>query len=85
MNKPLHLVLTYRWYDLTVSRKKRIEYRRMSARWKKMIWDKRDEITHVRFARGYTSTMETFEVSKIDIGDCTIDGWDGQYYRIHLI
>ena len=80
----LHLVLTYHWYDETDRGAKSIEYRAMTRQWARQIWQRRNEITHVRFARGYTSTMRTFEVEKIDIGDCPIDGWDDQYYRIHF-
>jgi hypothetical protein len=80
----LHLVLTYHWYDETAHGSKRIEYREMTPRWRKLIFDKRDEITHVRFARGYTATMQTYKVEKIDVGSCPIDGWNDQYYRIHF-
>ena len=80
----LHLVLTYHWYDETESGRKSVEYRAMTDRWRRQIWDRRDEITHVRFARGYTSTMQTFEVEKIDVGSCPIEGWDDEYYRIHF-
>lgn len=80
----LHLVLTYHWYDETESGRKRIEYRKMSDRWRRLIWDRRHEITHVRFARGYTSTMQTFEVEKIDVGSCPIEGWNDEYFRIHF-
>jgi hypothetical protein len=60
----LHLVLTYHWYDETAHGSKRVEYRAMTPRWRKLIFDKRDEITHVRFARGYTATMQTYKVEK---------------------
>ena len=80
----LHLVLTYHWYDEIERGTKSIEYRAMTRQWASQIWQRRHEITHVRFARGYTSTMRTFEVEKIDIGGCPIDGWDEQYYRIHF-
>jgi len=80
----LHLVLTYYWYDKTESGRKRIEYRNMTDRWRRQIWERRDKITHVRFARGYTSTMQTFAVKKIDVGPCPIEGWDDEYYRIHF-
>lgn len=82
--KVLHLVLTYHWYDETAEGSKRIEYRNMTDRWRKLIWENRNKITHVRFARGYTSTMRTYEVNEIDIGDCPILGWDAQYFRIHF-
>lgn len=80
----LHLVLAYNWYDETVHGSKRIEYRAMTPRWRKLIFNKRDEITHVRFARGYTATMQTYEVEKIDVGSCPLDGWNDQYFRIHF-
>lgn len=82
--KLLHLVLTYNWYDETVKGSKRIEYREMTDRWRKIIWDKRSEYTHVRFARGYTSETTTFSVTDITIGSCPIDGWDKEYFRIHF-
>jgi len=82
--KILHLVLTYQWYDESTIGNKTTEFRAISDRWKRIIWDKRDEYTHVRFARGYTSTTTTFKIENIDIGGCYIDGWDDQYYRIHF-
>lgn len=82
----LKLPLTYHWYDETESGRKRVEYRQMSDRNTKLIWDKRDSLTHVRFQRAFTPPIrrQVFEIEKIDIGDCPIDGWDEQYYRIHF-
>lgn len=82
--KILHLVLKFHWYDATDIGVKRVEFREMSERWKRIIWDKREEYTHVRFARGYTSTMMLFEIEKIDIGGCYLVGWNDDYYRIHF-
>lgn len=82
--KTIHLVLTHHWYDEISSGRKRIEYRVKSARWMKLIWECREEITHVRFARGYTSTTQTFTVNDIDFGPCPYDGWPGEYIRIHF-
>ena len=70
----LHLVLTYHWYDETASGRKTIEYRAMTEKWRKQIWEKRD-----------TATTQTFAIDKIDIGECPIEGWNGHYYRIHFI
>jgi len=78
------LVLTHRWFDETESAGKRVEYRKMTSHWAKLIWEKRDRITHVRFSRGYTKKQTSFRVTKIDIGPCPIDGWDGDFYRIHF-
>lgn len=80
----LHLVLTHHWYDQTESGAKRTEYRTMTERWKRQIWDRRERITAVRFARGYTSRTLTRSVESIDVGPCPIPGWSGDYYRIHF-
>ena len=82
--KPLYLVLTHHWYDMTETRGKRIEYRDMTPNWKAKIWDKRDALTRVKFARGYTKRTMTFDIVKIDIGPSPIAGRDGTYYRIHF-
>lgn len=87
MNKTIlrvHLVLNFHWYTETTEGGKRIEYRKMSPHWEKLIWERRDSITHVRFSKGYTSEVTTYKVDKIDIGKCPIEGWDGEYYRIHF-
>lgn len=81
----LHLPLTHHWYDETERGTKCIEYRVMIPRWEKQIWQKRDQITHVRFSRGYTSRTITRQVERIDIGPCPIPGWAGEYYRIHFL
>lgn len=80
----LHLPLMYHWYDETELRGKRIEYREMTDRWWKLIWQKREELTHVRFSRGYTRRTLIFKIDKIDIGPCPIEGWGEEYYRIHF-
>ena len=80
----LHLVLNYKWYDLTESGVKKTEYREMTENWEKKIWKKRDELTHVRFARAYTDRMIQMRIKSIDTGPCPIDGWDKEYYRIHF-
>lgn len=82
----LHLVLTHHWYDETVKAgdPKRIEYRKVTPRWLKLIYDRRDIITGVRFSRGYTSTIRIYRVTGIDIGPCPISGWAGEFIRIHF-
>lgn len=84
MKTKLHLVLTHHWYDETTSGRKRIEYRKITPRWARLIWERRSEIAFVRFARGYTATTATYRVTQIDVGPCPIQGWDGDYYRIHF-
>ena len=82
--KVLHLVLTYHWYDETVLGSKRIEYRAKTDRWRRLIWDKRFDYTHVRFARGYTSTVQEYRIQFIDEGACPIPTWCDSYFRIHF-
>ena len=80
----VHLVLTHYWFDEMTAGRKDIEYRAMSPHWTKLIWDRRGKITHARFSRAYTSTMILRPVTRIDIGPCPYEGWDADYYRLHL-
>jgi hypothetical protein len=84
MSEQLHLVLTHHWYDETQAGRKRIEYRRMTPHWMRLIYEQRDKIKRVRFARGYTRTTQSFAVDRIDIGPCPYLGWDDNYFRIHF-
>ena len=80
----LDLVLTFFWFDEIAAGRKNIEYREIKPIWYRRIWKKRDEITHVRFRRGYTSKSLKFKVDFIDIGVCPYDGWNDKYFRIHF-
>jgi hypothetical protein len=80
----IHLVLTRQWYDLTAAGEKLIEYREMTPRWMRLIYERRDQITHVRFSRAYSKETITRRVHEIDVGPCPIPGWSGQYFRIHF-
>lgn len=82
----LHLVLTYHWFEEVSSGRKCIEYRAMTPFWTRRIWDRRDKIKKVRFQRGYErDPLRTARVvTKIDIGPCPYDGWNGNYYRIYF-
>ena len=80
----IHLVLTRHWYDKIAAGPKRVEYRKMSDHWKRLIWDRRESVSRVRFSRGYTKITLEFDVTKIDIGPCPYDGWDDTYYRIYF-
>lgn len=82
--KTLHLVLTHHWYDEVERGAKCVEYRVMSMRWMRLIWGRRQEITHIRLARGYTKRTMLFRVRLIDVGCCPIMGWSGSYIRIHF-
>lgn len=88
MTKPekvvLTLVLKQCWFVPTIEGKKTVEYRAMTPHWEKRIWNNRDRFTHVRFLHGYTKLSSTFRITKIDIGNCPLPGWLGEYYRIHF-
>ena len=78
----LYLVLTHYWYDEIEAGRKRVEYRNMADHWKKQIWDKRDKIKTVTFARGYSSTTQTFAVTGICVDECPIPNWTALYYCV---
>ena len=80
----LHLVLTSKWFEKVKSGEKRIEYRSMTPYWTKRILNVRHKYRHVVFHKGYTSTTLTFVITKIDVGECPYDGWDGEYIRINF-
>lgn len=80
----LNLVLTYQWYDLILSGEKKIEYRAMSKKWTRDIWEKRLGISQVRFQRGYTKESIIKHVYFIDLGSCPYEGWDDKYIRIYF-
>jgi hypothetical protein len=93
MSKPrkkLNLVLTHHWYDETAAGRKRVEYRVTNNEWgapsvwSERLWKQRHNLQQVTFSRGYTSTTQTFDIVKIDIGPCPIPGWPGLYFRIHF-
>ncbi|MEI6165907.1 MAG: hypothetical protein WCS52_01815 [bacterium] len=80
----LHLVLTHHWFDEIAEGRKFVEYRAPSERWMRLIYSRRSEIIHVRFARGYTKQTMLFPVRLIDIGKCPYEGWQGNFIRIHF-
>jgi len=81
----IHLVLTVYWFDQVQHGKKFVEYRSMSAFWKKRILDRRDTLKHVVFHRGYTSRTILVDVLAIDVGGCPYPKWNQIYYRIHFL
>jgi hypothetical protein len=80
----LRLVLTHHWFDETASGRKVTEYRAMTDWWRRLIWDRREQIHAVRFDRGYSKRKITRKVTRIDIGPCPIPGWSGNFYRVHF-
>lgn len=61
----LNLVLKHKWYDMIQSGEKTEEYRDIK-KWEKRISQK--QYTHVRFHRGYTTTVQLFELEEITTG-----------------
>jgi hypothetical protein len=82
--KVVHLVLTYHWFDEMVNLRKHVEYRAMTPHWKRLIWDRRNEIAAARFSRGYTAETILRPIIGIDVGPCPYNGWEGDYYRLTL-
>lgn len=80
----LVLTLKYHWFDLTANGSKTIEYRAMTPYWEKRIWERRHELKTVVFHRGYTTETITKKITHIDIGPSPIEGWEGDFYRIHF-
>ena len=81
----LNLVLTAKWFDQVESGEKNTEYREITPYWRKRIWHKRQLIKNVAFSRGYQEPSLILPVTKIDMGLCPYEGWDGVYYRIHFV
>ena len=80
----IHLVLTHHWFDEMVAGRKDVEYRAITPHWTRLIWDRRDRITHARFSRAYTNNTIERRVLFVSRGECPYDGWYGEYYRLHL-
>lgn len=80
----LRLVLTHHWYDEIAADRKRVEYRAMTPHWNRRIGEAREQITRVTFSRGYSSTTLSRGVTHIDTGPCPYEGWDGEFWRLHL-
>ena len=80
----LNLVLSYYWFEEMVAGRKYVEYRAVTPHWTRLIWKRRDQITHARFSKGYTSTTITRRVLFVSRGSCPYEGWNGDFYRLHL-
>jgi ASC-1-like (ASCH) protein len=82
MNGTLHLVLTHHWFDEIAAGRKKVEYRKHSALWRKRIIQAQPRT--VVFHRAYTRKTLAATVVRIDIGPCHYEGWPGDYIRIHF-
>lgn len=76
------------WYLRISSGEKTVEYRRICRHWSSRL---RDAV----FSAGFTPFYAVFRlgysrdypdivraITKVDIGACPYDGWDGLYYRV---
>lgn len=91
----LHLPLTFEWYDMIESGRKKVDYRDIKDFWtSRLLIEPEDggpikprEYKTVVFHRGYTKRQMEWTVDKIDIGkgDARL-GADPLYpqYRIHI-
>ncbi|NER78967.1 MAG: hypothetical protein F6K42_05190 [Leptolyngbya sp. SIO1D8] len=80
----LHLVVSYQWFDEIFAGRKWIEYRAITPHWQRLIWQRREQLSHVKVSRGYTPNSLTFPLLHVSIGPCPIPGWEGNFYRLHL-
>lgn len=85
------LNLKREWFEKIRSGEKRIEYRRVGPYWIGRFCrpieggHKIRRFNTVEFRCGYSKKDAiVFEIKNIDIGPCPYEGWDGDYFRIHL-
>ena len=80
----LDLVLNNYWYGEIESGDTTLEYRQITPHWTKRIWDRRDEITHVNFRKGYSKISMKKKVTKIEVGTYPNSNSPTIYYLIHF-
>lgn len=89
--------LKWPWYRQISNGEKLIEYRHVKDYWRKRlekcIFELNDGISaknwYAVFRLGYGGFKCAYpdivrRITKIDIGPCPYDGWDGEYFRIHF-
>ena len=88
------------WYDKIASGEKTVEYRNVSLHWRRRLGInplslKLGPVKMVGFEAvfrvGYPSNYKPRKwpdivrrITKIDIGPCPYDGWNGNYFRIYF-
>lgn len=82
------------WYDRIANGDKTVEYRAVTPYWHARLVKGIRNFTGVLtpkdwfavFRLGYSSRHPDIvrRITKIDIGPCPYDGWDGEYFRIHF-
>lgn len=82
------------WYDKIASGEKTIEYREIKPYWQKRLQEAMFQYNDgislkdwtVTFRLGYSTKYPDIvkHVTKIDVGPCPYEGWDGNYIRIHF-
>ena len=78
-----------KWFAKIWNGEKTIEYRAVSPRYRRLadwVGKGRSRGVFMMFYIGMMSTGPRLlvQVSKIDVGKCPIEGFDGDYYRIHF-
>lgn len=84
----LTLPLKRFWFDRIKCCDKRIEYREVKPHWDRRLkpWLNGGGVGKtVAFTLGYKRFPRIEAVvTKVDVGTCPYDGWDGLYYRIYF-
>lgn len=74
------------WFNKIAFGDKRIEYREIKPYWTKRLFREDGTIRYHRviFRLGYRRIDIAGFITKIDVGKCEYEGFDGLYYRIHF-
>ena len=81
------LSLKRKWFAKIWNGEKSIEYRRVTPKYRKLatwIGERRGVFMMFYIGMMATGPRLLVEVKKIDVGKCPIEGFDGDYYRIHF-
>ena len=76
-----------KWFAKVWNGEKTIEYRAVTQKYKKLAtWIGKSRGVFMVFYIGMMNTGPRLlvQVKKIDVGKCPIEGFDGDYYRIHF-
>lgn len=76
-----------KWFAKIWNGEKNVEYRSVSPKYKRLAdWVGNAKGVFMMFYIGMMATGPRMlvQVSRIDIGKCPIEGFDGDYYRIHF-
>lgn len=88
MIKPdYYLSLKRKWFAKIWNGEKSVEYRAVTPKYKRLaawIGDARGVFMMFYIGMMKTGPRMLVQVSKIDVGKCPLEGFDGEYYRIQF-